>query len=155
MDTAILSCGWRCFSFGFAACMTSFDFWSNYIPHLLWRFPSADESTSKFAFFSHNTWSFLISFYLIIKKQFADINLQICLLAVSWFTIHITNLETEACRSLVTIALQGKSVFNRTQGAAFILIYISLYISLFFWQLWKLVQQSFCFLQKKKVSWII
>lgn len=146
MDTAILSCGWRWFSFGFAAHMTSFDFWSNYIPHLPWKFPSADESTSTFAFFTHNTWSVFISFYPIIKKQFADTNLQICLLAASQFTIHITDLETEACRSFITIALQRKSVFNRTRGAAFILTYISLYISLFFWWLWKLVQQLSCFL---------
>lgn len=72
------------------------------------------------------------SFHLIIKKQFADINLQICLLAVSQFTTHSTDLETEARRSLVTTALQSKSVFNRTQGAALIFTYISLYISLYF-----------------------
>jgi len=110
--------------------LTSFGFWSNYIPHLPWKFPSADESTGKFAFFTRNTWSFLISFYLIIKKHFADINLQICLLALSQFTVCITDLETEAQRSLVTIALERKSVFNGTQF--FILINISLYISSFF-----------------------
>lgn len=93
------------------------------------KLPFADESTSKFAFCTYNIWSFLISFYLIIKKSFADINLQICLLAVAQFTIHTTDLETEARRSFVTVTLQRKPVFNRTQRAASILVDISLYIS--------------------------
>lgn len=123
METAVLSCAWRCFSFGFAACMTSFDFWSDYIPHLPWKLPSADETTSKFAFFAHNIWSFLISFYLIIKKN--SLQILICR-SDSWqspsLTSYVTDLETEARRGLVTVAPQRNSVFSTTQGAAFILI---------------------------------
>lgn len=86
IDPAIPSCGWRCFSFGCAAHRTYFDFWPSCILHQPWKFPSADES--KFVFFTHNTWSFLISFPLIIKKHFADIDVQICLLADSPFPVH-------------------------------------------------------------------